>query len=241
MPDRLATGGAETAASCATSTEEANAKAPVIQRTPRATPRRAMGLIEVDMELREYGSAGAMARSALARARRGRDSPQARGGGGSGALDTDCQRVAWAVWGAATAIVSGDTEIVVAATTAMVHAALAQPAGIVGQHGCWPCFCDGAVGAGIWCPACVIGIAARCIWSHARAGDAIVRWSVAAAIATRRRRRAMLIREQIRTPEMSLSLNCRQSGFCMEGVGICLKGELRTSFSPSSARQAGAH
>jgi len=77
---------------------------------------------------------------------------------------------------------------VTVSTAGTVQAALEQPAGIVGQHGCWLCFGDGVDGIGIWCPACVIGAAARSIWSHARAGDTIVRWSMAAASATRRRR-----------------------------------------------------
>jgi hypothetical protein len=132
--------------------------------------------------------------------------------------------VANAVCGAATAVVTGDVTSVSVSTAAVAHAALKQPAGIVGQHGCWLCFGDGAVGIGIWCPACVIGVAARSIWSHARAGDAIVRWSMAAASATRRRRKEKFIREQIRTPEMSQNTNCRQSGFEVEVVGFCLKG-----------------
>ena len=76
-----------------------------------------------------------MARTALARVRRGRDSPQARGGGGSGALDTDCQSAAYAVCGAEPAIVTRGDESVNVSTARTVHVALVHPVGIVGQHG----------------------------------------------------------------------------------------------------------
>lgn len=101
------------------------------------------------MKRREYRSAGARARSALARVRRGRDSPQARGGGGSGVFDTDCQLTAYVVGSATTAIGTDDIANTTVSHGAIVHAAFTQPAGIVGQHGCWPWFCDGAVGVGI--------------------------------------------------------------------------------------------
>ncbi len=79
-----------------------------------------------------------MARAASARVSRGRDSPQARGGGGSGAFDTDCQRTAYAEWGADIAMVTGVAATDSVSTTGTEHAAAAHPAGIVGQHGCWP-------------------------------------------------------------------------------------------------------
>jgi len=94
-----------------------------------------MGVIVVDMKRRECRSAGAVARPALTRIRCGCDSPQARGGGGSGAFDTDCQRTAYIVGGATIAIGADDIASAIASTGAMVHAALTQPAGIVGQHG----------------------------------------------------------------------------------------------------------
>ena len=108
-----------------------------------------MGLIKVDMEQREYRSAGAMGRAALARVRRGRDSPQTRGGGGSGAFETDSPHVAYAVRGVSIAVVTDDVTSVSTSTAATVHAALVQPAGIVGQHGCWLCLGEGASGIGI--------------------------------------------------------------------------------------------
>jgi hypothetical protein len=46
-------------------------------------------------------------------------------------------------------IVAGDAESDSVSTAAIVHAALTQPAGIVGQHGGWLSLCDGASGAGM--------------------------------------------------------------------------------------------